>query len=287
MSKDLANDLPNPLADVVIPIYSTDWNTDDVQFDVYRRQWSWVYCADIKLRGFLPDLAFYHPGLARVISNLSFSDIDSSEATARDNNTVAKWIAVAVSRGEQVVIDGLLQPNDTPDSAGVIRDKPVNVTITDHCTVLVELFRQTACGGVRLDTIERLEIGNGFLLPDDVYHDFFSSCHALREIKVSFNTGVGILTAVIKDQLSPNLTVIHLDSMDQFHSRTVGRIPLGLLAVWVESRKKAAQSITNNIQFLKKIIVQNVSSWDAVCQEESKSRIEAALGDGGFLHWEN
>lgn len=143
----------------------------------------------------------------------------------------------------------------------------------------INCLQQASLGGVQFDGIERLEIGSGTHFSDDFYHDLLSRCENIQKLRFSYNHGIGILLAIIKQELCPKLTEIYLYNPGSYP----GMVTLpstASLADWVESRR-----YVEGLQPLKKIVVDVFDGVDPILTEEVRKRIQDGLGSGGEFIW--
>lgn len=182
------------------------------------------------------------------------------------------WTATAVAVGIQ------------PPEVSEIEAQLLHHTITsgDGSSDFIELLDQVSLGGVQFHRIERLEIRDGIYFEDTIYRDVLSRCESIQKLRFSYNKGLGILNAIVKQEHCPMLTDVYLCGIEPFlGSRSGQTIPSPtVLAEWVESRQEAS-----SCRRLKKIVVHFFDRDDAILNDETRKRIENGLEDGGTFIW--
>jgi hypothetical protein len=173
-----------------------------------------------------------------------------------------------------------------PNNYTVIPSKGLSGASEHLSDRLLELFDDAAMGGVQFHRIEKLQLQTGFNFPDRLYRDLFVRCSSVRKLKASFDRGVGILVAVIRDDMMPLLEEVHLECTVTYGS-TFGERLLGFLASWLEARqRRAAQELTGDlIRRLKKIVIISKGAGMLLLKDDTRKRVEDALGDDGQFVW--
>jgi hypothetical protein len=141
-------------------------------------------------------------------------------------------------------------------------------------------------GGVQFHKIEKLQLDMPYHFPDRFYRDLLRRCPGVRKLKMGFEQGVGMLVAVMRDDLMPMLEEVHLECTQE-HESTLGEQLMGFLARWVEVRQgRAAQGSTeDHIHRIKKLVVLLLYADILPLSEDTKKRIEDAVGDDGQFVW--
>lgn len=162
--------------------------------------------------------------------------------------------------------------------------QPIHPLISrgDNSTNFIDLLDQASLGGVQFDGVERLDFTDGTFFMDVVYRDIFTRCEGIQKLKFSYNKGIGILTAIVKQELCPMLAEVDLYGIESFPSASSTQLMISpaLLADWVENRRE-----NPGIRRLNKVVVQFFDHDYITLDEETRKRIQYGLGDEGSLIW--
>lgn len=186
---------------------------------------------------------------------------------------VAEWAATEITLGV---------PSIGGASPGMQYPNPFSASVRSS-SEFMDVLEQASLGGLSLHKIERLELTDGTYYMDDTYRDIFARCEGIQKLKVSYNKGIGILNAIIKQKLCPMLTEVYLSGIEvypSYHQVTYSPPSPTLLADWVESRQN-----NSDLQPLTRLIVQFSDNEDIILDAETRKRIEDGLGDNGVFIW--
>jgi hypothetical protein len=114
-------------------------------------------------------------------------------------------------------------------------------------------------------------------------------CRGVRKLRMNYDKGVGILAAIVKDDMLPMLEEVYLDVQEN-HSRwgIVGETPPEVLAGWVEARQSKAfePSTIPRGRLLKKLLVLFYYRNPVSLEPETGKRFVRALGETGEFVWQ-
>jgi hypothetical protein len=214
--------------------------------------WTWIYC----------------PRLSSVYSEYSSDETSQDEST---KPSMDQWLATLTAIGRRGPSDDNKQ----------LYPVPAAIEKAHRLKTFTLLLEHVSLGGVDLGSIEELEVNDGVIFPDDIYHTVFSRCQNIQRLRMSYNKGVGILTTVVENQLLPRLRELHLGTMEQLVPKQETRYLDGHLITWVENRQRRTMpEERHGIQSLEKIVLQRKRGndlWDEVMRET----IQNALGSQG------
>jgi hypothetical protein len=241
--------------------------------------------------------------IGRAKSGISTGWGDSNAFDDDPNLDPSEWNAASISFGQAPTLpvgsstDQESAPIHSPLHPSIV---PPMVRLSEE---LLHFIENASLGGVQYDQVKKLQISNFNVLPDTFYTTLFERCHMTRKLKMSYNRGLGVLSAVVKDNLLPELEEVYLVDNDNVFGFSV--LP-EILVDWVEMRQTAATRTRRHdrknmepvrtsdlpepllgasIRPLKKIVVNFNNGFNSMMESNQKERIKAALGDSGEFSW--